>query len=1185
MANDELLDVAKKYVEDTYRNAADEMEKVKGDLKFIKAPRDISDYPRYITALEGCQRQVLKLRLNFSEEAVKSAVLAKYDVMLLEHTKKEVAVSESFEKRVNAIEDRYTENAKAYNDSVRQQVNEENKIYLQLEQKRRELERYKDEVISVCEEYGVTSADVNIDSESFSPEELDSIYDSYISYMSTRKTTSNPISRFRDFTRDNWIVEGIVLLTVILVSFTRILNFLSIGFILGVIVNQQRAKKVVKSYSVLMGLIFNVNPLAMGFSDEVDASRLLDETLNEDNAPELQELADAWANALDELDKENPKNKYGDIETNFQEFYKEVNKKMEYYESLWEPERMELEERIKSAIEKARVNFEEEKKKVTLLGHRISNSPVFDTKFKLGLKEGILEEAYDLGLRNIIIYPKVTPEYKAFLQVMFANALCNVRPGCLTTYIYDPNNFGQDLVGFYTEDMQDCIRFENESLEPILDELKSYAETNMKLLRGQDITAYNEKALSVGKTTRDYKLLIILSQPKKVEEDEALRSFMAYSARYGVLVWLVSNNELSNTKVFKKPFDGVTTPYRIDLDTFADNVNKTWTAARKNLKEEGLPWAEFQERAIPEDKWWTWHSDKFVDLDPGFWEGDPSRYEGYQIGHEGNVHALAVGTTGAGKSVFLNQLIMNMCFKYSPRDVELWLVDYKGSEFSFYLSTPEHPKALPHIKACLCTSDGDYAGSLYTAIREEAQRRYDLLKLAGYKDMYHFNEDIRKGILYTYQDTNGDTRYKVVPDERQVQSGMYKLNEDDLLSRIIFINDEFQVIFEKASPDIVEKIRKDITYISKVARAAGVHLLFTSQSMKGTLSGDVLNQFSLRFALRCDAEVSKEIMGTTFASEIKQKFGYLYVRSYDDKSKEAQKRYRTPFLSDGELRKNIEKLYDMAEEKHIPKHDVISYLESEVHRVDEIDQFFMEHENVWQPGMILLGSRMTYSTNKAPENIVLSAVNNSHIMSCFEDTTDIVNFYKSLRRNLERDEKATLFVNSQVADLHYLCEVDKDMPEQLQFMSNEKCDVGRLYSFFFNVFDMRRKSGKKDDPCYYFLIGWDKAIGFGIDRDYSLTGDFATLLQLCGEYNMHFIFINTNAKGIAPAIINACNIRICGKCNEDSSYAVIENKVASKIDDTLKNGYMYLNKMGAITRCKIYQSILTREIKKTELVL
>ena len=133
-------------------------------------------------------------------------------------------------------------------------------------------------------------------------------------------------------------------------------------------------------------------------------------------------------------------------------------------------------------------------------------------------------------------------------------------------------------------------------------------------------------------------------------------------------------------------------------------------------------------------------------------------------------------------------------------------------------------------------SDPDYSRSLFTAIREESERRYNRLKQMKFRNIVEHNDEMRK-----------------------------QGREDEIIPRIIFLVDEFQVIYTKADSKTIESVNTDITILSKVARAAVVHVIFCSQSMKGTISSDILNMFTLRICLRCEPEVSLQILGTPYA--------------------------------------------------------------------------------------------------------------------------------------------------------------------------------------------------------------------------------------------------------------------------------------------------------------------------------
>lgn len=1145
------------------------LEDIAAAVNEIDVPQEVSDYQEYIRILSGVRDETKKLEITLDAGDLKNILEAAYVKAIDKWEAEDNAINEKYENMLNNKVTELEVEAKEYNKIKKLELDENNQKYLILEKKRKKLENYSDKIIDVCSRYGVTTSDIDIDNSSFTVSELSEIYDKYIAYMEKKEHKKNIIKLFRSTVPNPFIQIGVVFL-ILVVMISPLAVLFAVTTYAYLLINKIGAVNKIKSCIVLYGLVFNIHPMDMGFKGEVDESELQNEDVNEDEDARLNSISEEWAAALDEHDKINPES---DLEADRLKLAANLNQIMAEFKNLIEKfneEKEDLLDELEYKIQSAEIEFDEKKKTVKLLGMEVTKNPIFDTNFRLGIHDGVVEEVYDIGLNNILIRPpKDELMHRMFLQVMLANAICNVRASNIAVHICDPNQRGQDLINFYDQSIEDLIIFEKDTLEAVLKNLGEFADRNNKELRGMDIQEFNKKAVEVGKTTREYRLLIVLSQPKKIEEDEALAEFMKYSARLGVFIWVVTDKDIPGTKVFEKPFDGVENPYRVDVNIFGSMVAKTLQQAVKDGSSDALTWKKFISVAAKDDEIWSRKGDSEIEIMPGFYEGDPTQYKGYTFGNEGNIHMIGVGGTGAGKSVFLNFVICCLTRLYSPRDLELWLIDFKGNEFSKYLPAEGRPEMLPHVKACLCTSDGDYAGSVFSALRKITEERYEYLKKLGLKNMLQYNKKMRaEGRL------------------------------DELMPRILCVNDEFQVIFEKAEPKILDQINEDIVYLSKVGRAAGAHLFFTSQSMKGTIKEDTLNQFSLRFALRCAEDVSMSVLGSKLASEIKQKNGYLYVRSYDSKSLDALKRYRTPYLCDepptekepnkvDELAAHIVQMAHLAEEWKLPKKDVITYEESVKHYVTDIDAFFEKNASSIVQGFFLLGERMTYSSNRAPENVILTAENNQHIFAAFTDIADLVNFYKAMKRciDLQPGEKEVMY-NSQVKDLHYLCELDKDVPEVQATLSTEKTDISILIiSVYKAIYDGRVQNNKKDVPLYIFLIGWDKALGFGIDKDTSLVGDFATLLQICGEYNMHFIFICSGVGQIGANIINACRYRICGKVDESASYKILDTKQGCKNFESMKNGYLFINRGGIITRAKIYQSKLEREIKATELVL
>lgn len=1185
-------DIKDRYLKEQLAKATKQLGAIKEDYSFIKDPVELGEYTRCIQVLNQVADKAQQVKYEFDGTYPKKQVEEVYQDLIDKHIAKEVAINDKYEAMVDTkVKELKSEAVKA-NDVVRQEFDKGNRVYIELEKKRLQLAAYQNEIVDLCAVHGITTSDININNDTFTLFELDDIYDSYIEYLSKPKNRVSFIRRFREKVNDP-IMEGLALLGIMLLAITPIRYILAVIVLYYLVNNQLNADKNVKYYSILLGLLYNVKPLEMGFKQDIEEEKLVSEEINEEQDDRFQEIADDWEKELDALDKDDPRikleeeladavNDYRKLMTTSNQQLIEVNK-----------DRDAFVKEVRDRVDKLTKEFEEKKAQVKTLGKEVSERPVFNTKFRLGIKDGVIEEYVDLGLTNLIIKPSANAiQHKKFLQVLLANAMCNVRATNLYITIFDPNNSGQDLISFYNEGLSKYMKFDHDRLGEILKDLKATAEKNLKDMLGRDINTFNEDCEKVGKTPKDYHLLIVLSQPKDIQENEALREFMKYSARLGVLVWMVTNEVIPNTHVFRTPFENVANPYKIDDFEFGRMVSANYCEAIENLKTPALKWQDFVDIAIPEDKIWTGCADDFIELYPGFWEGDPTAYKPFTLGNVGNVHAIAVGTSGSGKSVLLNQFIMNIARYYPPWEVELWMCDFKGVEFSAYLNSPEHPFMLPHIKACLCTSDGDYATSLFKAVRNMADARYDDMKILGVKNLGGWRTKVR-GLI-------GQRKPDKLIELHEKEIGYNPIwTEADLWPRSLFICDEFQIIFEKADSKNVDSINADITQLAKVARAAGVHVFFTSQSMKKTISADILNQFSLRFALRCEQDVSQEILGTTKASDIKEANGYLIVKSVG-MTNEEQRKYRTPFLDDkppkrkpgdpppegdekyAELHRVIKSMHERAIKEGFKPRDIITYEESTVHPVAEIEQIYKSTPNILESGLFLLGPRMTYDENKAPDNIVLTPVNNSHVFCTFGDNVDLVNFYKTLQMNIKNHKiPGTTFVNSQIKDLHYICELDKDVPEQLQEMSTEKTHPAVLLEMFKTIYEMKVQNNDKT-PAYYILIGWDKCIGFGIDRDMGLTSEFATLLQTCGEYGMHFIFVCTGAGGIGVSIVNACDYRISGRVDEDTSYKVLDSKVASKVYESMARGYMFIGRNGVVKRAKIYQTKIEREIKETE---
>ncbi len=150
-------------------------------------------------------------------------------------------------------------------------------------------------------------------------------------------------------------------------------------------------------------------------------------------------------------------------------------------------------------------------------------------------------------------------------------------------------------------------------------------------------------------------------------------------------------------------------------------------------------------------------------------------------------HLLVAGTTGSGKSVCINCIIMSLLYKVRPDEVKLVLIDPKKVEFSIY-------KNIPHLMAPVVTTPKDAAGALQAAV-EEMERRFELFETVGVRDLKGYNT--------------------VTADDPDMPA----------IPHMVIIIDELADLMMTAK----QEVETAICRIAQKARAAGMHLIIGTQ--------------------------------------------------------------------------------------------------------------------------------------------------------------------------------------------------------------------------------------------------------------------------------------------------------------------------------------------------------------------
>jgi hypothetical protein len=195
-------------------------------------------------------------------------------------------------------------------------------------------------------------------------------------------------------------------------------------------------------------------------------------------------------------------------------------------------------------------------------------------------------------------------------------------------------------------------------------------------------------------------------------------------------------------------------------------------------------------------------------------------------------HAFLGGKSGSGKSNLVHVLIHGLLNRYSPSELELYILDCKeGTEFNAYAVNP-----VQQIKLVTLDSNVEYGLSVLEYLNEEIKRRGTEFRSVGATKIQEYRETGRQ------------------------------------MPRIVLIIDEFQKLFE-GRRDITEKVTKEFSNLFKQGRSFGVHVMLATQSLMGLAEfiHPFKTQLACRIALSCSEDDSRQILSDSNLEAVKLK--------------------------------------------------------------------------------------------------------------------------------------------------------------------------------------------------------------------------------------------------------------------------------------------------------------------------
>lgn len=242
-------------------------------------------------------------------------------------------------------------------------------------------------------------------------------------------------------------------------------------------------------------------------------------------------------------------------------------------------------------------------------------------------------------------------------------------------------------------------------------------------------------------------------------------------------------------------------------------------------------------------------------------------------------HFLVAGTTGSGKSVFVNTLLVSLIIKLPPKKLKLILIDPKQLELANYA-------ALPHLIMPVVIDSQIASISLMWAI-EEMERRYSILKDFGVKNIEGFNKKIQTAGPELTCKIN-----KYYPDADTI---------DFEMPYIVIIVDEFADLkLSKSGP----AIETSISRLAAKARASGIHIvLATQRPSTDVITGVIKANFPTRVAFRVTTNMdSRVILDTMGAEKLLGKGDMLYKQGIETL------RMHSAYVDEDEIEKLVQKL-------------------------------------------------------------------------------------------------------------------------------------------------------------------------------------------------------------------------------------------------------------------------------------
>jgi len=251
-------------------------------------------------------------------------------------------------------------------------------------------------------------------------------------------------------------------------------------------------------------------------------------------------------------------------------------------------------------------------------------------------------------------------------------------------------------------------------------------------------------------------------------------------------------------------------------------------------------------------------------------------------------HLLVAGTTGSGKSVAINTMILSLLYKHTPDECRLVMIDPKMLELSIYQN-------IPHLLAPVVTEPSKAVSALKWIVKE-MENRYRLISHLKVRNIANYNEKIEEAIAKNI-DLSQEVQTGFDPDTREPIYEKIAIDKKKL-PYIVVIVDEMADLMIVAGKEIESSIQR----LAQMARAAGIHLIMATQRPSvDVITGVIKANFPTRISFHVISKIdSRTILGDPGAEQLLGKGDMLFMSGGN-----RIRRVHGPFVEDGEVEKVV----------------------------------------------------------------------------------------------------------------------------------------------------------------------------------------------------------------------------------------------------------------------------------------